>query len=453
MPREFRLPDLGEGIAEAQIVRVLIKPGDNVAEDQYLMEVETDKAAVEIPSPYSGVATNVHVKEGQTVNVGQVVVTFDDGAGGTKTAAAAPAKVEAAPPPAQAKPAAATPPPPARPAPAPAPAPVAHRTEAPAAGGNNRTSAPAAPAIRKLAREMGIDIDTVNGSGPGGRITKEDLDRHSAGGGQSSAPARGSAPTSSATAAPQPRPHVPTGPVGGIVDADKWGSVRRVPLSQIRKTIAAQMARSAYTIPHVTHGDEADITELEKVRKQLNEATDNNPKLTVMAFVIRALCIALRRHPIFNSSFDDQGGQIIYKDYINVGIAVDTERGLVVPVIRNADQLSLRGIGDALKAMSDRARANQFSIDDLRGGTFTITNVGALGGTFSTPIINFPEVAILGLSRSKQVPYLRNGQLAEKTMMPVNLSFDHRATDGANSARFTRDIIEFLEMPTKLLLE
>lgn len=424
MPRQFVLPDLGEGIAEAQIVRVLVKDGDKIAEDQYLMEVETDKAAVEIPSPFAGIASQVHVKAGQTVAVGQVIVTFDDGAASTS----APAKAAPAHPPTPA----------AKAAPQAAPATPA---------GTSVTSASAAPAVRKLAREMGIDIDRVTGSGPGGRVTKEDVEKAAAGG-------RPQAPSASAVAPmAQPKPQVPAGPVGGIADADKWGTVRRVPLSQIRKTIATQMARSAYTIPHVTHGDEADITQLEETRKKLNEITNGDPKLTVMTFVIRAVCLALRKHPIFNSSYDDQGGQIIYKDYINMGIAVDTERGLVVPVIRNCDTLSLRGIAAALKGISDRVRTNQFAIDDLRGGTFTITNVGALGGTFSTPIINFPEVAILGLGRARKIPVLRNGQLAESLIVPLNMSFDHRATDGANASRFCRDIIAYLENPSLFLLD
>lgn len=426
MPRQFVLPDLGEGIAEAQIVRVLVKDGDKIAEDQYLMEVETDKAAVEIPSPFAGIASQVHVKAGQTVAVGQVIVTFDDGAA---SASAAPAK--------------------AAPVQAPAPAAKAALQAAPATpAGPAVTSASAAPAVRKLAREMGIDIDRVPGSGPGGRVTKEDVEKAAAGG-------RQQAPSAAPASAPmtQPKPQVPAGPVGGIADADKWGTVRRVPLSQIRKTIATQMARSAYTIPHVTHGDEADITQLEETRKKLNEITSGDPKLTVMTFVTRAVCLALRKHPIFNSSFDDQGGQIIYKDYINMGIAVDTERGLVVPVVRNCDTLSLRGIAAALKGISDRVRTNQFAIDDLRGGTFTITNVGALGGTFSTPIINFPEVAILGLGRARKIPVLRNGQLAESLIVPLNMSFDHRATDGANASRFCRDIIAYLENPSLFLLD
>ena len=442
MPRTFALPDLGEGITEAQVIKLLVKSGDSVAEDQPLMEVETDKAAVEIPSPFAGVASQVHVKEGQTINVGAVVVTFDDAGGKTLS-----------------KPTATqTPTPsglPARPMPTPSEPKSPAASDGHATGIARRTTAPAAPAVRKLARELGVDIDAIAGTGPGNRVTREDVE-HAASGSKPS-PAPGTARPSSPVSAPAPsaptRPSVPAGPLPGIADADKWGPIRREPISQIRKTIANQMSRSAYTAVHVTHSDEVDITELDRLRRQLNELTSNDPKLTVMAFVIRAVCLALRKHPIFNSSFDMDGGQIIHKDYVNIGVAVDTERGLIVPVIRNADRLSLRQITGELRSIADRVRANRFDIEDLRGGTFTITNVGALGGMWSTPIINYPEVAILGLGRSRKVPAFKGDAVVPALMMPVNLSFDHRATDGANTARFCGDIIACLENPMKFLLE
>jgi len=434
MPRQFILPDLGEGISEAQIVRLLIKQGDKVALDQYLMEVETDKAAVEIPSPFAGIAKQVHVKEGQTVNVGAVIVTFDDGDSAPAIKAGSESdRTPAAPALSTAKE--------IRAGSASDRSVAAPATPAPPQPG--KTVAAAAPAIRKLARELGVDIDSLAGTGPGGRVTKEDVERAKSG-----TPAAAAAP-----AAPTQRPPQPAPPLPGIADVDKWGKVRREPLNQIRKTIATQMSRSAFTAVHVTHGDEADITELDRARRSLNESTHGDPKLTFMSFLIRATCIALRKHPMFNGSFDHEGWQMIYKEYINIGIAVDTERGLIVPVIRDADRLTLRGIAAALRTIADRVRTNQFAIEDLRGGTFTITNVGALGGTFSTPIINYPEVAILGLGRSRKVPVFRNGQLAEAMMLPLNLSFDHRATDGANAARFTSEIKSYLETPTKFLLD
>lgn len=427
MPKQFQLPDLGEGIAEAQIIRVMVKPGDSITEDQYLMEVETDKAAVEIPSPFAGTVAEVHVSEGETVNVGDIIVTFDEsGANGKSKTDAKPAAKQTGS--TSAAPVAAT-------AVAEAPPP---QTEP------KRTSAAAAPAVRKMAREMGIDLDSVKGTGPGGRITKDDLSKHGAKGGPS---APGDAP------APQPRPRPPAARLPGKADTDKWGPVRREPINQIRKTIANQMARAAYTAVHVTHCDEADISALERTRRELNNITNNDPKLTLMSFLIRATCLCLRKHPEFNASFDIDNGEIVYKDYVSVGIAVDTERGLVVPVIRNADQMSLREIAAQLRSIGDRVRGNQFAVDDLRGGTFTITNVGALGGTVNTPIINYPEVAILGLGRSRQMPVVRGGEITQALMLPINLSFDHRATDGANAARFTRDLISYLETPARFLLD
>ena len=436
MSKDFTLPDLGEGIAEAQIIRVLVKEGDEIEEDQYLMEVETDKAAVEIPSPYAGTIEKVHITEGQTVNVGHVVVTFGEGdSGAAKTSgSSSPAKV-----------------------------PMVAAQEASRSVGSSsidiggailavaeapapprgRTTAPAAPAVRRLAREMGVDIDTLTGSGPGGRVVRNDVERGASGDA-----------TAASAPAPPPRPAAqPATPPPGDPGTDKWGAVRREPMSQIRKTIATQMSRSAFTAVHVTHGDEADITELDQIRRQLTEATGGNPKLTAMTFVIRATCLALKRFPVFNSSFDEQAGHIVYKDYVNMGIAVDSPRGLVVPVIRDADRLGLVGIASALVALADQIRSGRFAVEDLRGGTFTITNVGAIRGNVSTPIINYPEVAILGLGRSRWVPVIRNEEVSKAFVLPINLSFDHRVTDGANTARFAEEIISYLETPSKFLLD
>jgi len=445
MAREFTLPDLGEGITEAQIIRVLIKSGETVSLDQALMEVETDKAAVEIPSPFEGVADKVHVTEGQTVNVGDVIVTFGGQAGkssGGTAKKAAPTEAAQT-----------------EPAPTSAPATTAPATTtvaAPPAAPSTprRTTTPAAPAVRKLARQMGIDLDTVTGTGPGGRVTKDDLMRVN---GSPAAPAAPAVPAASpgVTPAPTPRPRVqPTMPLPGVPGTDKWGPIRRDKITQIRKTIANQMSLSAFTAVHVTHNDEVDVAELDSLRRELSALTDNDPKLTVMTFVIRATCLAIRKFPIFNASFDQENSEIIYKDYVNLGIAVDTERGLIVPVIRNVDTLGLRDIAYQLRAIAERIRTNQFAIEDLRGGTFTITNVGALGGSVSTPIINYPEVAILGLGRSKWTPVIdEDGEIDKGLMLPMNLSFDHRATDGANAARFCGEIISYLRHPSKFLLD
>ncbi|RJP30704.1 MAG: 2-oxo acid dehydrogenase subunit E2 [Phycisphaerales bacterium] len=450
MSKTFKLPDLGEGIHEAQVIRVMIRPGEQVTEDQPLMEVETDKAAVEIPSPFSGTAVEVHVSEGQTISVGDVVVTFD-GVGGAAAesrpaGAAAPAETKGDLAPRQPRRAEAR-------AETPAPAKVQSQ---------ERTKVPAAPAVRKLARELGIDINEVSGSGPGGRVTREDVEAHAAGGAGASA----TAPTSAAKAPLTPSPAaaavapavsriapMPAAPPPGEPGSDKYGPIRTWPMTQIRKTIARQMRTSAFTIPHVTHCDEADITELERVRRKLNEATGGNPKLSVTAFVMRAACIALRKFPGFNAVIDEEGGTITYKEYINLGMAVDTDRGLMVPNIRNADTLSLTGLMQALEAAAAAARANKLSIEEMRGGTFTITNVGPLGGTVSTPIINHPEVAILGLGRVRRIPVFdENDQVKPALLLPLFVSFDHRAIDGVTAAKFTREVVAMLEIPALMLL-
>lgn len=423
MSRQFTLPDLGEGITEAQVIKVLVHKGETIAEDQGLFEVETDKAAVEIPSPFAGVAAKVHVEEGQTVNVGDVMISFEGNgsdAGATATEKTPPSKADSV-----AK------------APAPAVKTAGGQTSAPDAPAARRTTAAAAPAVRKLAREMGVDIDAIAGTGPGGRVTKADVE--SAGG-----PAGTPPPTMAAA--------TPAGPLPGVADADKWGPIRRERMSQIRKTIANQMMRSVSNIPHVTHMDQADITELDAMRRQYKDATGGTKRLTAMSFIIKGVCDALRHHPIFNASLDMEGGEILYKDYVNIGIAVDTERGLVVPNVRGADRMTISQIGAALAVIAEKARTSQFAIDDLRGGTFTITNVGALGGMFSTPIINYPEVAILGLGTARETPVVRNGEIVIRKIMPVNLAFDHRIADGAQAARFCGELIQSLENPITLLV-
>lgn len=446
MATDFKLPDLGEGITEAQIVRVMVNEGDQISEDQSLFEVETDKAAVEIPSPFAGVAAKVHVAAGQTVNVGDVMISFDGNGAASAPAAEekkAPAKEEA---------------------PKAAPA-AAASTPATSAGTAKRTTAPAAPAVRKLAREMGVDIDVIAGSGPGGRVTKQDVEAAASGGAPAAAATHASAPVpaggvpaavpvaAAAPAAVAPPPFAPpaaVAPPEGQIDQDKWGTIRRSPLTQIRKTIAKQMSKSAYTAVHVTHIDEVDVTELERIRKQYRSETGQ--RVTAMAFIMRALCNALKNHYVFNASIDMETEEIVYKDYINLGIAVDTPRGLVVPNIRNADHYGVGGLSQQLAQIAGKARNMNFAVDDLRGGTFTITNVGALGGMFSTPIINYPEVAILGLGQSKQKPVVKDGEIVVRTMMPFSMSFDHRIADGAQVARFCAELMGYLQYPLSMLI-
>ncbi len=419
---EFKLPDLGEGIHEGQIVNVLVEAGDAIAEYQPMMEVETDKAAVEIPSPKTGVVAQVHVKAGDMVKVGQVLLTIDESGDGDGKAAARKAEpVTAAAPVAG----------PAQQAAPPAPAPSRPTESGPV---------PAAPVVRKLARERGIDINAVTGSGPGGRVLREDVERHAGGEGPAPQRAAGGAPSL-----------VPV-PSGELPDFSQYGPIRREPVSQIRKTIARQMTRAWLSVPRVTHCDTADITDLERNRKAFNaNLKEDQAKLTMTAIVVNAIAATLRDFQMLNSSFDASAGEIIYKDYIHIGIAIDTPRGLVVPVLRDADKKGLPRIAKELNDIGERARAAKFEIAELRGASFTITNVGAVGGTFVTPMVNFPEVGILGLGRAKLEPVVYGGQIVPRLIMPLSLSFDHRVVDGADAARFTTEVIRSLENPLRLM--
>lgn len=460
MSKDFILPDLGEGIHEAQVVNVMVKEGDSVTQDQMVLEVETDKAAVELPVPYAGVVTKVNVQVGQTIKVGQVLLSVNDGGeseasepvAATAPAAAAPQRQAEAPP--------AVPEAPAMPVPQYGPGPV-----------------PAAPAIRRIARESGIDLRQVYGTGPGGRILREDVERFQTAG-RSAQVAAAAVPSKTAAlkaaaappkripppAAPSAPPTAATSPAPAAVSAapataeplpdfSQWGPVRREQVPQIRKAIARQMARAWAIIPHVTHADDADVTDLEKFRKEQGQVfAQQGAKLTLTAFIIKAVAGALQQHPKLNSSFDEAAAEIIHKDYVNVGIAVDTPRGLMVPVLRNADRKGLLTISKELKDLADRARDFKLDISEMRGGTFTVTNVGALGGTLSTPMINWPEVAILGMGKISVKPMFRGDAVVPRQVLPLFLSFDHRIIDGADGARFMRTVVTFLENPLNLLL-
>lgn len=411
---EFKLPDLGEGVHEGQVVNVLVKEGDTIAEYQPMLEVETDKAAVEIPSPKAGVVTKIHVAAGEMVKVGQVLITIDGTPGGDGE----PSAVAVAEAGGEQRAEVVSPP--------------SRRDGAPAEG-----PVPAAPAVRKLARERGVDINAVVGSGPGGRVLREDVERAVAGG--VAAPAAPSMPALPAVE-------------GELPDFSQYGPVRREKVPQIRRTIARQMTRAWLSVPRVTHSDTADVTELERNRKAFNAGLqEGQAKLTITAIVIKAVAVALRNYPALNASYDPQTDEIIYKDFINIGIAVDTPRGLVVPVLRDADKKSLPQVTADLQQIADNARNVKFEIKDLRGATFTITNYGALGGVFGTPMVNFPEAGILGLGRSKLQPTVYEGQIVPRLILPLSLSFDHRIVDGADAARFTTEVIQSLENPLRLI--
>ena len=449
MATEFKLPDLGENIASGDVVTVFVSEGDVVKPGQALLEVETDKAVIEVPCPPGGRIAQVLVKKGDTVKVGQTLVVLDaaDGAAApAKAAPQAPAQTQApapAPKPAP-KPVAAptaTPAPvqPVAAAPAAAAA-VASSPRAAAAAAEPEDSTmtavdPAGPAVRRLARELGVDLGRVRGTGPAGRIVREDVITavRQAGG-------QGTATRSSATDS-------------GSTERDDWGPVRREQLSRMRKTIAANMVRSVSTIPHLTNFDDADVTELEHLRKaSAQEYTKSNVKLTALGFVIKAVSLSLRQHPAVNASIDMEKGELVYKNYVNIGLAVDTPRGLVVPVLRNCDTMSIPQIAQAVADTAEKAKNSQYGIEDLRGGTFTISNLGAIGGTYSTPIINWPEVAILLVGRSRKIPVVRDDRIEARLMMPLSLSYDHRVIDGAAAARFLKDVIGYLESPGRLLL-
>jgi pyruvate dehydrogenase E2 component (dihydrolipoamide acetyltransferase) len=413
MSTEFKLPELGENIHSGDVVKVLVAEGDVISANDSVVELETDKAVVEIPCPHAGKVIKLLVHTGQTVKVGEPLLTVDSAG----PAAAAPS------PPASAQPASAL----QSSAPAQPPAPAGEPL-------------PAGPAARRLARELGVDLARVPASGKHGRITPEDV----------------AAAAQPAAAAPSAgRAATPAAPAAGEPGTDAWGPVRRERMSRIRRSIAEQMARSASTIPHVTNFDDADVTDLDHLRRTVPaDALGPGIKLTMMPLVMKAVAMALPRHPLVNASLDEENQQIVTKNYVNLGVAVDTPRGLVVPNVRGADRLSVAELARELASLAARARTAQFSVDDLRGGTFTISNLGAVGGTYSTPIINHPEVAILLLGRSRWMPVVRgenHDRVETRLMLPLSLSYDHRLVDGATAGRFLNDVIRNLEAPGGLL--
>ena len=426
MARTFVLPDLGEGLVEAEIRNVLVKEGDVVREDSPLLEVETDKAQVEIPSPFAGRVERIHVQPGQTVKVGQALVSFGDATGASTQTRPGPAVAARAPAPAPAE------------AKAPAPPPA------------DGAPVPATPSTRRLARELGVDLRAVRGSGPGGRVTDDDVR------GATAKPSGTQRAVATATAPAGPAK--PLAAVGleppPLPKFEQWGPVERQPLSHLRRTIAERMALSAALIPHVTHFDKADITDLNAiVTRSFETAKQHGITLTLTSFLLKAAALALHEYPQFNASLDAGAGELILKRYCHLGIAVATDRGLIVPVIRDVDKKPVMELARELAALAARVREGKATLDDLRGGTFTVTNIGALGGTGAIPIINYPEVAILGVARGREEPVVRGGQIVPRTMLPITLTFDHRVADGADGARFAQAIIRRLEAPETLFVE
>jgi pyruvate dehydrogenase E2 component (dihydrolipoamide acetyltransferase) len=484
MPTDFTLPELGENITAGDVVRVLVSPGDSVAKDQAVLELETDKATIEVPSSIAGTVKDVRVKQGERIKVGQVVLTLDDGgaaqaktggappstassgadkpkaqpagapeegglsqkapSGGTEAVPAASARKGAEerdtgragqPTAQQADPAAESSE--AKPKRGEvvdisrgsrAPQPVAQQTEAPEPQG---PAAPAAPSVRRVARELGVDIRNVTGSGPAGRISEDDV-----------------------------RAFVRTALAGGggmataaLPDFTRWGDVERKPMSNIRRKTAEHLSHAWNAIPHVTQHDKADVTAVEELRKRYApQAEKAGGKLTMTAIALKIAATALQRFPQFNASIDMARNEIVYRKAVHVGVAVDTPRGLLVPVVRDVDRKGIIELAGELARVSEKARGGKLSLDDMQGGGFTITNLGGIGGTSFTPIVNWPEVAILGISRGSHEP-VYNGQTFEpRLMLPLSLSYDHRVIDGADAARFLRWIADAFEQPFVLAL-
>ena len=454
MATEIKLPDLGDGIESGDILEIFVSVGDEVSAGQDIAEIETDKAASSVSTDVAGKVTKIVVSEGDTVPVGGVLIEVEASAGSTAPAApATPPQPAAAPeppkpvaptPPSPPLQAAATPPQPVAPPPPTPPQPVAV-PQATTAVKADPGVIPAGPSVRRFAREVGVDLSGVAGSGDGGRITREDVLAvvRSANQARSSAPAT---PAASSTSSGAPRP--------GTAAADDFGPISVERMSKIRKTIANQMHKSWSTVPRVTNFDDADITDLERLRQSSKEDyAAQGLKLTTMPFLIKAVATALRHHPVINAVIDEENEQIIYKDYVNVGIAVDTERGLVVPVMDGADRMGVPETTRKLAEMAGKVRSGQFGVNDLRGGTFTISNLGAIGGQYSTPIVNVPEVAILLVGRSRKLPVVMpDDSIQPRLMMPLSLSYDHRLVDGGAAARFLNDVIGYLEAPSRLLL-
>ncbi len=418
MSLEFKLPPLAEGISSADVADILVAVGDTIEADQVLMELETDKAVMPLPSPQAGKIAGLLVKKGDTVQVGQVVVLIDAvGAGSNgespKPAAepAKPAEAKVAVPDAVAARVTAAP-----------PTPAAHAV---AAG----------PATRRLAKELGINLQNVKGSARGGRITSEDVARAYAG--QNS----GSGGGGGLVAPPLP-------------DFAQYGPIDKQAYTRLQKTVANNLSLAWQIIPHVTQHDLADITDIEAARKRFVEnAGKNAPKVTMTAITMKAVVACLQQFPHFNSSYDAAKGELILKRFYHIGVAVDTPTGLVVPVIRDVDRKTVVQLANELTTIAGKARDGKLSIDDMRGGTFTITNLGGIGGTAFTPIVNYPEVAILGMSRSQKQLQMVDGQLQERLMLPFSMSYDHRVINGADAARFLVRLASMFTDPFRLLVE
>jgi pyruvate dehydrogenase E2 component (dihydrolipoamide acetyltransferase) len=433
---EVRVPDIGD-FSDVPIIEIMVSPGDTVAAEDPLVTLESDKATMDVPSPQEGVVQELKVSVGDTVSEGSVLLTLQPGGADeeqAKESVVQPAAEEAAAaeqPPAAAAPEAAPAAAPAPAAPAPA-APAATPQSAPAAVSESFADAYASPGVRRLARELGVDLGQVRGTGRKGRITREDVERAKAGPSAEAAPAKAAPGTGAPAAGDGALLGLPPWPK---VDFEKFGPVDREPLTRIKKISGPVLARNWVMIPHVTHHEDADITELEAFRKRTNEEyAKRGVKLTMVALLLKACVASLKQFPQFNASLD--GDDLVLKRYYHLGFAADTPQGLVVPVIRDVDRKGLIQIAEELTALSGKAREGKLGPSDMAGGTFTISSLGGLGGTGFTPIVNAPEVAILGVTKSAMKPVWNGSEFVPRLIVPLSLSYDHRVIDGALAARF-----------------
>ncbi len=423
---DIKLPRLGEGAESGTVVSILVKTGDQVKEGQTIVELENEKAVAPIPASASGRVTKLYVKEGDKISVGQPILALETD--GAPAATAAPSKPSA--PRVQ-----------ARPTRVPVPQAPHQPVEVPSVDVvgdfTQNESVAASPSVRRLANELGIDLTRVRGSQRGGRVAIEDLRAYLQQIQRLAFEGRG-APSSAAAPAPKPPAEK--------IDFEKWGPVSRKPVSSLRKIIAQRMHESWSSVPRVTQFDEADVTSIVALRKKYAAKYEKKgANLTLTPFLIKAVVTALKKHPIFNSSLDEATEEIVFKDYYHMGIAVDTEQGLIVPVIRDVDKKSLLQLSKELAELAEKTRQRKVATDDLKGGTFTISNQGGIGGGFFTPIVNKPEVAILGVGRGTLKPVVRGAKIDKRMLLPLGLSYDHRVIDGGTAARFIVEIVQALE--------
>jgi len=433
---DIRLPELGENIEKGQVVNILVKPGDQVEPGQTLLEVETDKAVIEVPAETAGTVQEVMVQVGQTVKIGDVVLRLQMQAATpqTKSEQKETATSQKTASPAENKPEQATA--------TKTPTNTTAQTAATIPAAEEWILVPAAPSVRRFARELGVDIRKVKGTGPHGRISIEDVKRF----------------VREQQASPQPEARKagqkPAALEAPLPDFSRFGAIRTEPMSGIRRATVESMSRAWHLVPHVTQHDKADITELEDFRKKYSPKVEKEgAKLTITAILVKVLAAALKRFPKFNASLDAENETIIYKDYYHIGIAVDTDHGLLVPVLRDADCKSITRIALELNEVAEKARSRKLKPEDMQGASMTITNLGGIGGHAFTPIVNWPEVAILGVSRGAKEPVWDGEAFIPRLMLPLSLSYDHRLIDGADAARFVRWIANILEDPFNLIME